>query len=105
VFVVSIIFLLFFSLRPLRSDRSYQQVGLRKPDPQIFALACKQLSVAPSACVFLDDIGANVQSARSLGMATIKVGREYVRAIRELGAATGLDLLAPQLTGHHRASL
>lgn len=48
-------------------------VGLRKPDPRIYALACEQLGVRPPEAVFLDDIGRNLKAARELGMATIKV--------------------------------
>jgi putative hydrolase of the HAD superfamily len=47
--------------------------GLRKPDPQIYQLACERLSVTPVEAIFLDDIGANLKPARELGMTTIKV--------------------------------
>jgi putative hydrolase of the HAD superfamily len=67
-------------------------VGLRKPDPRIYALACGELGVAPARTVFLDDIGANLKPARALGMTTIKVD-EPTRALRELGTLLGLDLL------------
>ncbi len=48
-------------------------VGLRKPDPAIYRLACGRIGVEPSEAVFLDDIGSNLKSARALGMTTIKV--------------------------------
>jgi putative hydrolase of the HAD superfamily len=48
-------------------------VGLRKPDPGIFELACATLRVGPAETIVLDDIGANLKTARALGMATIKV--------------------------------
>ncbi len=48
-------------------------VGLRKPDPAIYRLACDRIGVRPNEAVFLDDIGANLKTARSLGIATIKV--------------------------------
>jgi putative hydrolase of the HAD superfamily len=48
-------------------------VGLRKPDPRIYELACRELGVTPPEAVFLDDIGSNLKAARALGMATIKV--------------------------------
>ena len=47
--------------------------GLRKPDPRIYELVCERLDVAPTAAVFLDDLGANLKPARALGMTTIKV--------------------------------
>lgn len=48
-------------------------VGVRKPDPRIFHLACEQAAVTPEQVVFLDDIGLNLKAARALGMTTIKV--------------------------------
>ena len=47
--------------------------GLRKPDPAIYQLVCRQLEVEPSEVVFLDDLGVNLKPARQLGMTTIKV--------------------------------
>ena len=70
-----------------------QAVGLRKPDPRIYQLACRELGVAPAETAFLDDIGLNLKSARALGMHTIKVD-EPDAALRELSALVGVDLLA-----------
>jgi epoxide hydrolase-like predicted phosphatase len=67
-------------------------VGLRKPDPRIYALVCERLGVEPPRVAFLDDIGRNLKPARELGMATIKVD-DPDRALRELGALLDLDLL------------
>jgi epoxide hydrolase-like predicted phosphatase len=50
-------------------------VGLRKPDPRIYHLACTALAIEPGEAVFLDDIGRNLKIARELGMRTIKVGQ------------------------------
>jgi putative hydrolase of the HAD superfamily len=65
--------------------------GLRKPDPRIYRLVCDRLSVAPSATVFLDDLGANLKPARELGMTTIKVA-EPEAALAELEAVLGFEL-------------
>jgi epoxide hydrolase-like predicted phosphatase len=48
-------------------------VGLRKPDPRIYLLACESLAIEPAEAVFLDDIGRNLKIARELGMRTVKV--------------------------------
>lgn len=48
------------------------QVGLRKPDPAIFRLTCERLRVAPSRCLFVDDLRCNVEAAAALGMTTIQ---------------------------------
>ncbi|MGH2556703.1 MAG: HAD family hydrolase [Actinomycetota bacterium] len=42
--------------------------GLRKPDPEIFQLAADRVGVPPTGCVFVDDIAANVEGARAIGM-------------------------------------
>lgn len=42
--------------------------GIRKPEPEIFRLTARRVSVRPQACVFVDDIAANVEGARSIGM-------------------------------------
>lgn len=58
--------------------------GLRKPDPEIYKLACKRLGVAPCSVVYLDDIGANLKPARALGMRTIKVGIKDTHGLEAL---------------------
>lgn len=65
-------------------------VGLRKPDPRIYQLACETLGARPPEVVFLDDIGRNLKAARALGMATVKVD-EPDAALRELAGILGLE--------------
>jgi putative hydrolase of the HAD superfamily len=67
-------------------------VGLRKPDPRIYALVCEKLALAPARVAFLDDIGRNLKPARELGMATIKVD-EPGAALAELSTLLGFDLI------------
>ena len=48
-------------------------VGLRKPDPAIYALTLERLGgVRPEDCVFVDDLDVNCETARSLGMAAVR---------------------------------
>ena len=49
------------------------KVGLRKPDPRIYAMMTEALGVDPARCVYLDDLGINLKPARDMGMRTIKV--------------------------------
>ncbi|KAL8725467.1 MAG: hypothetical protein Q9166_007329 [cf. Caloplaca sp. 2 TL-2023] len=97
---------------PLESDpRSHfdlfvasADVGMRKPNAEIYKLALKKMDkldkenggsgVKAEDCVFLDDIGENLKTARELGMKTIKVvlGKTW-RAVKELEQVTGLDLM------------
>lgn len=44
------------------------EVGLRKPDPEIFQLTADRLGLPPAACVFVDDHPANVRAAERVGM-------------------------------------
>jgi epoxide hydrolase-like predicted phosphatase len=44
------------------------EVGMRKPDPRIYALICQRLSVSPGEMVFLDDVGQCVTGAREAGI-------------------------------------
>src|SRR5579862_9070 len=37
------------------------KVGIRKPDPRFYELACSALEVAPDEAVFLDDLGVNLK--------------------------------------------
>jgi len=67
-------------------------VGLRKPDPRIYQLACSKLGVEPPQAAFLDDIGLNLKAAKALGMTTIKVV-SLPDALAELSKVTGVDLL------------
>ena len=66
-------------------------IGVRKPEPRFYEVACELLAVAPEACVFLDDLGINLKPARAMGMTTIKVTEPDV-ALAELEAVLGLDL-------------
>ncbi len=47
------------------------EVKLAKPDPRIYQLALEALAVAPVEALFLDDVSANVEAARALGMHAI----------------------------------
>lgn len=67
------------------------KVGLRKPDPRIYQIACGELGVRPDEAIFLDDFGVNLKAARELGMGTIKVD-ETTSAIDELEQLLGVTL-------------
>lgn len=66
-------------------------VGVRKPEPRFYEIACERLGVDPTECVFLDDLGINLKPARAMGMQTIKVvGPE--QALADLETLTGIAL-------------
>lgn len=47
------------------------EVGCAKPDPEIFALACRRLEHPPGDCIFVDDHGPNVQAAQAAGLRAV----------------------------------
>jgi putative hydrolase of the HAD superfamily len=67
------------------------EVGIRKPDPEIYALAARELDTAPQHCVFVDDIAANVRGAVAAGMVGVH-HTETDATLHELAALFGVDL-------------
>jgi len=65
------------------------KVGIRKPDPRFYEMACQALDVEPVEAVFLDDLGINLKPARHMGMHTIKVVSGE-QALRELYSLLGV---------------
>ena len=49
------------------------RIGVRKPEPAFYTIACERAGVLPEEVVFLDDLGINLKPARALGMQTVKV--------------------------------
>lgn len=48
------------------------EVGLRKPDPAIYALAAQRLELPPEEIVFVDDLRPNVRAAVAAGMVGVQ---------------------------------
>jgi putative hydrolase of the HAD superfamily len=44
------------------------EVGMAKPEAEIFRLAASRLGVAPEECVFVDDWDQNIEAATKVGM-------------------------------------
>ncbi|MEO8091482.1 MAG: HAD family phosphatase [bacterium] len=72
-------------------------VGMRKPEPEIYELTLERLrerqglaNLAAAECVFVDDIGVNVDAARSLGMRAVRF-RSNEQAIPEIEAAVAAE--------------
>ncbi|KAJ5901979.1 hypothetical protein N7495_002507 [Penicillium taxi] len=83
---------------------SSAHTGLRKPDPEIYQVALKEMDtlakkrglsgVQPTDVVFFDDIGENLKGAKKAGMRTVKVTLgETKYAVKELEKITGIQLL------------
>ena len=67
------------------------KVGVRKPEPRFYEIACETVGVTPSECVFLDDLGINLKPAQAMGMTTIKV-TSAAQALGELSQVLSLAL-------------
>ena len=67
------------------------KVGVRKPEPRFYEIACETVGVQPDECVFLDDLGINLKPAALMGMLTIKVATSE-QALSELAQIINLDL-------------
>ncbi|HEX9039197.1 MAG TPA: HAD family phosphatase [Ktedonobacterales bacterium] len=61
------------------------EVGVAKPDPRIYAITCERLGVQPPELVFLDNVSANIASARDFGIHGV-VFQDNTQAIREINA-------------------
>lgn len=68
-----------------------RKVGIRKPEPKFYELACEQIGIEPNEAVFLDDLGINLKPARAMGMTTIKV-TSADQALTDLEAVVGFPL-------------
>jgi epoxide hydrolase-like predicted phosphatase len=67
------------------------EVGLRKPDAEIYLLAASRIGVEPNACVFVDDFRVNVEGAQAVGMAGV-LHRDTDATIQELTRLLGVNL-------------
>jgi len=61
------------------------EVGVQKPDPRIYEIACRVFDLDPSAILVLDDLAENVAAARAFGMTAVHF-RDNRQAIAELEA-------------------
>jgi putative hydrolase of the HAD superfamily len=70
------------------------EVGMHKPQPEIYLLAAERLGVAPSDCIFVDDLRENCTGAEAVGMTAVlhRDPRETIARVEELLDA---ELTAP----------
>ena len=64
---------------------------LRKPDTEIYLLAAERAGVATDQAVFVDDIPANVEGARRVGMTGV-LHRDAAITVPKLEALLGVAL-------------
>jgi putative hydrolase of the HAD superfamily len=64
-------------------------VGLHKPQPEIFYLGAERIGVAPEDCVFVDDLRENCEGAEAVGMKAI-LHRGSARTLPQLQELLGV---------------
>lgn len=67
------------------------EVGMRKPDPDIFSFTTDKLDLTAEACVFVDDHPGHLKAAQEAGMTTV-LHREPAQTIAELETLLGVPL-------------
>jgi putative hydrolase of the HAD superfamily len=66
------------------------EVGMRKPNPEIYRLTMQRIGATAGRTAFLDDLEANVHAAKMLGMHGIHVAEDSSDAIATARRLTGL---------------
>jgi putative hydrolase of the HAD superfamily len=69
------------------------QLGIVKPDPEIYRHTLRELGTNPEETLFIDDRRPNVEAARALGIQALEYSS--VDQLREELIAAGLDLVLP----------
>ena len=67
------------------------EVGLHKPQPEIYLLGCERIGLPPGECVFVDDLRENCEGAEAVGMTAI-LHRGAERTVPELERLLGVEL-------------
>lgn len=67
------------------------EVGMHKPNPDIYRLAAERLGVVPTACVFVDDLRENCEGAEAVGMRAL-LHRDVPGTLVSLESLTGVVL-------------
>ncbi len=67
------------------------EVGLHKPEPEIFELGAEKAGLAPADCVFVDDLRENCAGAEAVGMTAV-LHRGADTTLPELERLLGVEL-------------
>ncbi len=67
------------------------EIGMRKPDRDIFDATLERLGVAAERCIFVDDHPGHLETAAEMGMTTV-LHRSPPETLTELSSLMNLDL-------------
>ncbi len=62
------------------------EVGMHKPQPEIYELTAEKLGVEPAECAFIDDLRENCEGAEAVGMTAVRhlSARETIPMLEKL---------------------
>ncbi|MFN2611918.1 MAG: HAD family hydrolase [Solirubrobacterales bacterium] len=66
------------------------EVGMHKPQLQIYELTARRLELEPSQCALIDDLRENCEGAEAIGMTAIR-HRDPAETIARLGELTSIE--------------
>ena len=69
------------------------EVGMHKPQPEIYLLAAERSGVDPKDCVFVDDLRENCAGAEAVGMTAV-LHRNVEDTLAQLEELLGVKLAA-----------
>jgi putative hydrolase of the HAD superfamily len=67
------------------------EVGMHKPQPEIYLLAADRLGLAPARCVFVDDLRENCAGAEAVGMTAV-LHRDPAETIARMEELLGFEV-------------
>lgn len=68
------------------------EVGLIKPNPDIYEHVLKKHNLKPEECVFMDDLIENIEGARALGINAIRINKKNCQPVRKKLQHLGISL-------------
>jgi putative hydrolase of the HAD superfamily len=74
------------------------EVGVHKPEPEIYLIACERLDVEPAACLFVDDLRENCAGAETVGMRAI-LHRDPQRTVAEIARLLDIEVASASSSG------
>jgi len=66
-------------------------VGLHKPEPEIYRLSCARLAIEPADAIFVDDLRENVAGAEAVGMVGV-LHRDPTATVARVEELLGIEL-------------
>ena len=71
------------------------EVGMHKPQPEIFRLGAERIGLPPQQCVFVDDLRENCEGAEAVGMTAV-LHRGAERTLPRLEELLAVELRLPR---------